>query len=104
MSSPPAAEEAFRLWGQGDVVQPIKSTVRWGPPPTENARGRIVAMAARVGGGVDMAGMKWIPSMPGNPRAHGLPRACVLIILSDPHTVWSAKPPSDISFHGHTPH
>lgn len=79
-------EEAFRLWGLGDVVQPTKSTIRWGPPLTENTRGRIIAMAAHVGGGVDMAGMKWIPSMPGNPREHGLPRACALIILSDPHT------------------
>jgi ornithine cyclodeaminase len=81
-----AVEEAFRLWGQGDVVQPIKSTIRWGPPPTENTRGRIIAMAAHVGGGVDTAGVKWIPSMPGNPQEHGLPRACALIILSDPHT------------------
>jgi ornithine cyclodeaminase len=81
-----AVEEAFRLWGQGDVVQPLKSTIRWGPPPTENTRGRIIAMAAHVGGGVDTAGVKWIPSMPGNPRVHGLPRACALIILSDPHT------------------
>jgi 2,3-diaminopropionate biosynthesis protein SbnB len=79
-------EEAFRLWGLGDVVQPTKSTIRWGPPPTENTRGRIIAMAAYVGGGVDTAGVKWIPSMPGNPREHGLPRACALIILSDPHT------------------
>jgi ornithine cyclodeaminase len=79
-------EEAFRLWGIGDVVQPIKTTIRWGPPGTENTRGRIIAMAAHVGGGVDTAGVKWIPSMPGNPREHGLPRACALIILSDPHT------------------
>ena len=79
-------EEAFRLWALGDVVQPTKSTIRWGPPPTENTRGRIIAMAAYVGGGVDTAGVKWIPSMPGNPREHGLPRACALIILSDPHT------------------
>lgn len=79
-------EEAFRLWGMGDVVQPTKSTIRWGPPPTENSRGRIIAMAAYVGGDVDTAGMKWIPSMPENPGKHGLPRACALIILSDPHT------------------
>lgn len=79
-------EEAFRLWGIGDVVQPIKTTIRWGPPDTENTRGRIIAMAAHVGGDVDIAGMKWIPSMPENPVRHGLPRACALIILSDPHT------------------
>jgi N-[(2S)-2-amino-2-carboxyethyl]-L-glutamate dehydrogenase len=79
-------EEAFRLWGVQDVVQPIKSTIRWGPPGSENTRGRIIAMAAHVGGDVDMAGVKWIPSMPRNPAERGLPRACALIILSDPHT------------------
>jgi len=79
-------EEAFRLWGIKDIVQPIKTTIRWGPPGTENTRGRIIAMAAHVGGAVDMAGVKWIPSMPMNPGQRGLPRACALIILSDPHT------------------
>lgn len=33
-----SVEEAFRLWGLKDVVQPIKSTIRWGPPGTENTR------------------------------------------------------------------
>jgi hypothetical protein len=52
-------EGAFRLWRLGDVVQPIKSTIRWGPPPTENTRGRIIALTAYAGGKVDTAGAKW---------------------------------------------
>ena len=43
-------------------------------------------MAAHVGGEVGTAGVKWIPSMPENPQKRGLPRACAIIILSDPHT------------------
>jgi ornithine cyclodeaminase len=79
-------EETFRLWGEGDFVQPIKPAIRWGPPITENTRGRIIAMPAYVGGDVDMAGIKWIPSMPMNPERHGLPRASALIIINDPYT------------------
>lgn len=79
-------EESFRLWGLGEVVQPLKPAIRWGPPISENTRGRIVAMPAYVGGDVGMAGIKWIPSMPMNPERYGLPRACALIILNDPHT------------------
>lgn len=79
-------EEAFRLWGEGDFVQPTKPAIRWGPPITENTRGRVIAMPAYIGGGVDMVGIKWIPSMPMNPEKHGLPRACALIIINDPYT------------------
>jgi hypothetical protein len=50
--------EAFRHWGLDDVVQAIKSTVRWGPPATENTRGRIIALAAYAGGKVDTVGAK----------------------------------------------
>ncbi len=79
-------EETFRLWGRGDYVQPTKPAIRWGPPITENTRGRVIAMPAYIGGDVDMVGIKWIPSMPQNPEKHGLPRACALIIINDPYT------------------
>ncbi len=81
-----AVEETFRLWGMGDYVQPTKPAIRWGPPISENTRGRVIAMPAYIGGGVDMVGIKWIPSMPMNPVKHGLPRACAMIIINDPHT------------------
>lgn len=79
-------EETFRLWGEGDYVQPIKPAIRWGPPITENTRGRVIAMPAYVGGNVDTVGIKWIPSMPENPRKHGLPRAIAVIVINDPYT------------------
>jgi ornithine cyclodeaminase len=44
-----------------------------------------MAMPAYVGGSIQMAGMKWIPSVPGNP-ARGLPRGIGVILLSDPDT------------------
>lgn len=79
-------EETFRLWGLGDYVQPTKPAIRWGPPITENTRGRVIAMPAYVGGDIDMVGIKWIPSMPMNPVKYGIPRACALIIINDPYT------------------
>lgn len=79
-------EETFRLWGEGDYVQPIKPAIRWGPPITENTRGRVIAMPAYTGGSVDTMGIKWIPSMPENPKKHGLPRAIAVIIINDAYT------------------
>lgn len=79
-------EKTFRLWGEGDYVQPSKPALRWGPPITENTRGRVIAMPAYIGGDVDMLGIKWIPSMPMNPQNHGLPRAMAVIIINDPYT------------------
>ncbi len=79
-------EDTFRLWGKGDYVQPTKPAIRWGPPITENTRGRVIAMPAYIGGDIDMLGIKWIPSMPMNPVKHGIPRACALIVLNDPYT------------------
>ena len=79
-------EKTFRLWGQGDYVQPTKPAIRWGPPITENTRGRVIAMPAYVGGDVDTVGIKWIPSMPMNPVKLGLPRACAVIIINDPYS------------------
>ncbi len=40
-----------------------------------------------LGGDTDVAGMKWIPSMPENPRKIGQPRASAIIILSDPQSI-----------------
>ena len=40
-------------------------------------------MPAYVGGDFDVAGLKWIPSVPDNPERNGLPRANALVLLSD---------------------
>jgi N-[(2S)-2-amino-2-carboxyethyl]-L-glutamate dehydrogenase len=79
-------ERAFRVKAQGGVFMPPKVMITWSDEPgTEELHGRIMAMPAYVGGEFDVAGLKWIPSVPGNP-ARGLPRANALVLLSDPAT------------------
>jgi len=78
-------EKAFTLHGKKEVIQPPKPVIRWGGPETEETRGRIMTMPSYIGGDLDVAGMKWIPSMPDNPRRLGMPRASALIILADPY-------------------
>jgi ornithine cyclodeaminase len=64
----------------GDFAQPVKPYLRYRQP--EN---RIIAMPAFLGGGFDVAGIKWIASFPGNAE-RGLPRAHSVVILNDAHT------------------
>jgi N-[(2S)-2-amino-2-carboxyethyl]-L-glutamate dehydrogenase len=79
-------ERAFRIKAAGQVRMPPKVTITWSDEPaTEELHGRIMAMPGYVGGEVDVAGLKWIPSVPGNP-ARGLPRANALVLLSDRST------------------
>jgi N-[(2S)-2-amino-2-carboxyethyl]-L-glutamate dehydrogenase len=80
-----AIQKSFELHGRNDVIQPSKPVIRWGGPETEETRGRIMTMPSYLGGDIDVAGMKWIPSMPENPRKIGQPRASAVIILSDTH-------------------
>jgi ornithine cyclodeaminase len=61
--------------------------ITWADEPgTEEKHGRIMAMPAYVGGEFDVAGLKWIPSVPDNPARNGLPRANALVLLTDPGT------------------
>src|SRR3989442_15249812 len=74
--------EALRLHALGDTRLPFKPMIRWGDGlDSEEREGRIMAMPAYVGGAMDVAGLKWIPSVPGNP-ARGLPRGIGLIVLT----------------------
>lgn len=80
-------EEAFRVHGKGDYRQPNKVSLRWSDEETtEETKGRLMAMPAYIGGRFAVAGIKWIPSVPSNPKKCGLPRASALIILNDPET------------------
>jgi N-[(2S)-2-amino-2-carboxyethyl]-L-glutamate dehydrogenase len=77
-------ERAFAVKAAGDVRMPPKVMITWADEPgTEELHGRIMAMPAYVGGEFDVAGLKWIPSVPGNPARHGLPRANALVLLTD---------------------
>ncbi len=79
-----AIEKSFTLHGEEDYVQPSKPVIRWGGPETEETRGRIMSMPSYLGGDLHVAGIKWIPSMPDNPKKLGQPRASAIIILTDP--------------------
>src|SRR6185503_1727663 len=75
---------AFAVKAAGQVFMPPKVMITWSDGPgTEERDGRIMAMPAYVGGEFDVAGLKWIPSVPDNPRRNGLPRANALVLLSD---------------------
>lgn len=79
-------EEALRLHAEGDAIAPRKSSILWSEELDSDERlGRIMAMPAYVGGDIDVAGLKWIPSVPDNP-ARGLPRGIGIIVLSDRET------------------
>ena len=79
-------EETLVLHHRGETVAPQKSALHWSDDiDTDEKLGRIMAMPAFVGGSIAMAGMKWIPSVPGNP-SRGLPRGIGVILLSDPET------------------
>jgi ornithine cyclodeaminase/alanine dehydrogenase-like protein (mu-crystallin family) len=80
-------ERAFRVKAAGQVFMPPKVMITWADEPgTEEKHGRIMAMPAYVGGEFDVAGLKWIPSVPDNPVRRGLPRANALVLLSDRET------------------
>lgn len=79
-----AIQRSFELHGQNEVIQPAKPVIRWGGPETEETRGRIMTMPSYIGGDLNVAGLKWIPSMPENPKKLGQPRASAIIVLTNP--------------------
>jgi 2,3-diaminopropionate biosynthesis protein SbnB len=76
-----AVEEAYRLHGSGNTVNPDSYFLRYPDRPCA----RIIALPAHVGGAVQKSGIKWISSFPGN-RASNLARASGVLILNDPTT------------------
>lgn len=79
-----AVERAFKMLNKGQVKIPDKIVMDL--PPGEQERGRMNGLAAYIGGGWEVAGIKWIPSFPKNPHERGLPRANALIILNSTET------------------
>ncbi len=77
-----AVEEALKLQSEGKVLLPSKTILDLG----EREHGRINAMPAYLGDGIDMCGIKWIAGFPGNPKTFGIPRAHAMIVLNDSNT------------------
>ena len=75
-----AIENAVVCLDQKDFAQPVKPYLRY-----RDAVNRIIAMPAFVGGKVNLAGIKWIASFPGNIE-RGIPRAHSVVILNKAET------------------
>lgn len=72
-----AVRMAYQLHDRGETAVPHSTFLRF-PGDTVN---RIIGLPAYVGKPVQVAGMKWVSSFPGNIAA-GLPRASAAIILN----------------------
>jgi 2,3-diaminopropionate biosynthesis protein SbnB len=73
-------EKTVETLSENDYAQPIKPYLKYG-----DAKNRIIAMPAFVGGSTNKAGIKWIASFPDN-IYHGIPRANSTVILNNKDT------------------
>jgi len=77
-----AVEKAFRLLDEGQCIEPQAPLIRW-----NGLHGKRISMhPAYIGGDIQVAGIKWVPSNPENPIKRNMPRANALTILNDPET------------------
>lgn len=77
-----AVEKVYSLRDLGECIEPGTLMIAYNGSQSR----RIMTHEAFIGGDVNVAGIKWIPSSPENPFKRGLPRASAIIILNDPET------------------
>ena len=77
-----ALEKVFGLLDDGECIEPQAPFIHWGSIYER----RISMHPAYIGGDVQVAGIKWIPSNPENPIKRNMPRANAVTILNDPET------------------
>jgi 2,3-diaminopropionate biosynthesis protein SbnB len=73
-------EAGVAVLDSGDFSQPIKPYLRY-----RDHANRIIAMPAFAGGSINVAGIKWIASFPGNVKK-GLSRAQSITVLNESNT------------------
>jgi 2,3-diaminopropionate biosynthesis protein SbnB len=73
-------KDTCHAMAQSDYAQPLKPYLRY-----RNLKNRIIAMPGFVGGQINLAGIKWIASFPGN-ISQGLKRAHAVTVLNNSDT------------------
>jgi 2,3-diaminopropionate biosynthesis protein SbnB len=76
-------EMAFRANAKGETINPPKTVIMWDKDKPVDIRRRVIAMPSCIESERKFAGIKWISSVPENPKRLGIPRATALIILND---------------------
>jgi ornithine cyclodeaminase len=72
---------AYITHARGQSANPDSYFLRFPEKPDS----RIIALPAYIGNGIDVAGLKWIASYPGNVK-RGFPRASAVLVLNDYET------------------
>jgi alanine dehydrogenase len=74
-----AVEQAFLQHALGNVIMPLRTTIR--------VHGGVnLGMPAYIGGGADALGLKAVSVYNDNPAQHNLPAVLATVLLNDPHT------------------